>query len=165
MPVVETELKPFLQEFNFQAEKYVDWIVPTLLIRTLMQTGAGQQHSNDCYQVELAKQSDSKTMKAIFLLSAATTLNMAEYSKKDGSFYEADFRAKFDTVSWVLRRGVPEVMEACNAGDMGRSARSKPAKLAKSKAAQQAARAMPLTQSKLPVSNQKKRSITEREGG
>jgi holliday junction resolvase YEN1 len=113
-PIVEAALQPFVQEFyNFQAEKWVEWIVPMLLIRTLMQTGPGQERSNDGYEVKIGKQNNSTTVKATFLLSAVTSLDMGSYAKnKDGSFYENDFRAACETLPWILLRGVPQAMDA-----------------------------------------------------
>ncbi|KAE9375820.1 PIN domain-like protein [Stipitochalara longipes BDJ] len=111
--IMETELKPFVQEYyNFQAEKWVEWIVPMLLIRTLMQTGPGKERGNAGYQVEIGKPNSITTVKATFLLSAATSLDMAQYAKnKDGSFYEKDFRATCETLPWILRRGVPNAVD------------------------------------------------------
>lgn len=113
-PIVEAELKPFLQEFyNFQAEKWVEWIVPMLLVRSLMQTGTGQEQSTSSYRVEIGKQKASSTVKASFLLSAATSLDMSQYSKmKEGEFYENNFRGSLETLPWILECGVPTAMEA-----------------------------------------------------
>jgi Holliday junction resolvase YEN1 len=130
-PVVEAGLQPFVQEFyNFQAEKWVEWIVPMLLIRTLMQTGPGQERSNDGYEVKIGKQNNSTTVKATFLLSAVTSLDMGNYAKnKDGSFFENDFRAACETLPWILLRGVPRVMDASAVKNS-----AKPSKVTKFKA-------------------------------
>ncbi|KAN0112584.1 PIN domain-like protein [Hyaloscypha variabilis] len=132
-PILEAELKLFVQEYyNFQAEKWVDWIVPMLLVRTLMQTGPGQERSNAGYEIKIGKQSNTPTIKATFLLSAATSLDMAQYSKmKEGNFYENDFRASCETLPWILKRGVPDTAEAYVIDISAKSSTSKKPKASK----------------------------------
>jgi holliday junction resolvase YEN1 len=157
-PVFEGELKPFLQEFfNFQAEKYMKWIVPTLLIRTLMRTTPGQEYNNDRYQIKIGKQGDSATTKMTFLLSAATSLDMTQYAKTDGSCYDLDFRvACEETPSWVLTRGAPDALDAFVAGDIGQAAKRKPVKPRKAQVSQHASPVVPFTKSKPSVTGKKR---------
>jgi Holliday junction resolvase YEN1 len=137
-PVIEANLQPFVQEFyNFQAEKWVEWIVPMLLIRTLMKTGPDQERSNDGYEVKIGKQNNSTTVKATFLLSAVTSLDMRHYAKnKDGGFYQNDFRATCETLPWILRRGVPQAMDASAIKNSAKSSKVTKFKANKAVAAQ-----------------------------
>jgi holliday junction resolvase YEN1 len=105
-----------------------------LLIRTLMQTAYGQERSNNDYDIKIEKQKDSTTVKATFLLSAATSLDMGQYAKnKGGSFYDNEFRASCETLPWILQRGVPEAVAAREAEKPGKSAKGRKMKATKIK--------------------------------
>jgi Holliday junction resolvase YEN1 len=123
-PVIEAELKLFLQKyFNIQAEQYVKWVVPALLVRNLMQTTSGQEYINRSYELEIGKQAKQNvfTTKITYLLSATTALDMGDYPKKDCSIFPSQFRAECDIPSWVLQQAVPEVFAALAAGNPGNS--------------------------------------------
>jgi Holliday junction resolvase YEN1 len=116
-PISEEALKDFLiHNFNFRVEDYIKWIVPMLLVRSLVQTVKGHEGENSRFGVVWVK--DPKTspkkpiknvkrserQEATFLLSAATSLDMSKFPRKnDNGPFDTNYRAHVKTLRLILQ--------------------------------------------------------------
>jgi Holliday junction resolvase YEN1 len=106
-PVIKEEaLKDFLiQNFDFSAEKYITWIVPIILVRSLLQTVKGQEAKNRPFKLEpyfpkassKAPVKKSERLQVNFSLLAVTSLNMSNFPRKNED-RPLDTNPRFETL-------------------------------------------------------------------
>ena len=123
IPVDQHRLRDFVgRYFNIQTPKFVEHVVPILLVRMLAQTLPHQRASNKCLDVQIVKQTKKQTSgtsverKITYLPMEATTiiqmpLDGDDYSKfesKDGTPYDPCQQVECEVLECLLRAGLPE---------------------------------------------------------
>jgi hypothetical protein len=97
--------------FQFQRKNYIVHVVPTLVVRSLLDVASGQGRNLPGYEMQSKlTRRDNSLAKVKYLLSAGTTLDMSQWSKMEGGLCNADERVDCETLEWIIRRTVPDSM-------------------------------------------------------
>ena len=123
VPVDQDRLRIIVARyFNIWTPKFIEHVVPTLLVRTLAQTLPNQRASNKSLDVQLVKQTKKQATGGsvertiTYLPLEATTIQQIpldgeDYSKspsKDGAPYDPSQRVECEVLECLLRASLPE---------------------------------------------------------